>query len=606
MRKRLWTSFAVTLAVWFSGSCGAYGDLQTGGNNNYDRCTTGLTFAPQTPEEDDVVTVVVDEEMVSEAHWTVLGPQGTPIDYSEHQNGKQIEFQASVAGTYTVEVTILRSSGEECRASGTITVRSHSDQQDTLWFRFTPPAGSVVPRQSTPVVVYGATPERRDFALSPGVRTSIRIMDETGQPVPSTVQLGSLAGDPAWQSFYDGQTPVSLTLPPDGTYDVLVVPQDALLPALLETSKRADQLRDANFVVTQGTVVSGTVRDEQGRTLAGATLLASCGGLPSPVVQTLVSGAFAVPVRPGTCSVSVVPPAGLGYVQAILEASQDGPVVSSDATDLVWNLVLTAPPTGTVSMTFSLPDGSPAASALVTVEATDLGQVGQLEEYRGGSSTGDVWPLRGAWAKVVVLDGHGRVVLTDVPHGRYRITIEPQDRAFVSRLSVETSEDATSFQWILPEPVPVSGTVATWDEEGPHPVADAVVEAHLATGTGTVFRTRTNEDGGFSLTLPKGFTYTFVVHPSDESAASWVYEDVPVREAGPLSLGGQDGWVLVPRPLVFTGTVTMPGGPAGTLLQVFRGDWKIPLFETTLEADGQYRVVLPDPDSVPVRQTPSQ
>ncbi len=581
--RRVHTCGLLALAALWSPGCGFDEALSGNGNNNRTLCSVGLTYAPSRPTVGQTVEMTVEASDVLQAEWLIESPSGQALAPEIAANGTRAEFVPQDAGSYHVWVQITQADGSTCRDEAWITVRPPGANRAWYTFVFSIPPDRGPPIQSFREPVSSGTPETKDFVLSEGVPTNLTVVTPDGRPLAATIRILSRTGGPSWEVSYEADEPARVSLDEDDAYDVVVFPRSELYPAALFPQELPAPSDHVELTIPAGVLTTGRIVDGDGRPVVGARVLMTCSGLPSPGVETQVDGSFALAARPGSCQLDVIPPEPT-WPRASLPAGT-GLVISEDATAVDLLVELDAVPSATLDVTVHWPDGSPAAGAAVTLEATALGPVGTVRRQ------GAPLEMKGQFFKAAILDDAGHLSLPALPAGRYSLLVEPTDRRSMATYTLDLSQDATRFAETLPEPVIIEGTLTTATGD---PLPQVRIEARLAAGTGSVFATESSQDGTFRLDLPPGFTYTFVFRPTNEAAAAMVARDLRIETSGPIPLG-TEGLVSLPLPLEIQGTVDVPGGASGTLLRVFGEVPDVPLAETVLRPDGSYRILVPDP-----------
>jgi hypothetical protein len=243
-----------------------------------------------------------------------------------------------------------------------------------------------------------------------------------------------------------------------------------------------------------------------------------------------------------------------------------------------------------------------------------------------------------SFVRTVTVDAKGQFDL-DVLPGTYRVTAVPS-----AQLNTETAGGADSklaavtVPWtIAPSPPDQSGKVielsnalpingAALDASGSTPVVTALVQAvassassnvdvlHQALGEAVIVpraaTARVEADGVFALIADPG-TFDVSVRPLEESGFSWLV--VPGVAVQPASAGANLMSRALPLPVVYRGTVTLPGAAGapksavpGALIRAFvytsagqytsdpaKADAAVQVAETRAGTDGEYRLLIP-------------
>lgn len=309
---------AAALALAALAACGGEGvDPPSDGGPGVDGgldappgCTIGVQFAPAMPVAPAVIVAqadVVGGIGVLDYTWAVrrggLDVPFTTLDVM----GRDIQFEAAVAGVYSVSVNV-----PGCAPMfNELNVGQSGANQRPVRLRFVPPAGVAVPPQERVVTVPGGS----DYSLGvvvldPGVVTPVAVRIPGGAPVAAYLRFTSRATPDAaveaWSSAA-GSAQVRLA---SGHHDVLVVPAGDLAPiAIADWDPASGQL-----VVDASATWSGAVVDAGGAAIAGARVSLTSAGVPSTIATTDAAGHFDVRWRDGVGPerVVVVPPTGRG------------------------------------------------------------------------------------------------------------------------------------------------------------------------------------------------------------------------------------------------------------------------------------------------------
>jgi hypothetical protein len=584
-------------------------------NNNTNNCYLVLDHDPPSPRVGELVSV--DASIYNGTplyyNWTVTDPNGTPVPFSERNNGRTIEFVPGLSGTYNVNVVVDIPGPMSCSPGDTlVTVAAQDADEETFTLVLTPAEINLAPRQQRNLVVLGRTPQSGlQFQLDPGTPVSIEL-EGPGGPTDGYVRLTPVGGNLHMEDFYSTQqTPPEFRLFDMATYDVFVVPDtDSVAPAAMTGLTVTEIQNPDTFVLTRGEPVLGSVTDMNAQGLADARVILRCDDVPSAVGVTMnITGAFALYSRPGTCLVTVVPPDGSRWPELVVPDTLGVEVVSgiSLSLDFTYRDLTFRTLSGTVVDTDGVTGVPDARVSLISQQLTDLADMVITGD---GTPVGPV-AVSGAWRGTVLSDtqagNQGDYQFSSVPAGVYRAVIEPPGGPATVVESIDlTAGDLIGQQLQLTDPVSLHG----WVEGEPgtdgapnEPAADVRVVAVTELGTGSSVETVTDQTGYFELPVVRGAGYTLRFIPGPNAGLSWLVGLQVDVQGSQQVLGPDANNPLLSRGLRLTGQVAGAGSGAGVLMQIFcQGCGHLnPLAETFTDAASSFVLVVPDPGLVDVQ-----
>jgi hypothetical protein len=503
------------------------------------------------------------------------------------------------AGTYTVEATLTGTPA--CTGSTTIAVQQPAGQLATFRLRVTPPAAAGLPAQDLDRQITGGTPSGGNvLALSDGIRVPLDVRGAAdGQPLGAYVRLT----DDATGAVVEGRTAASggtaAMRVPAGRYDVLVVPDGDLAPALMP-SQSAALLAEAPVLMDEGTPVTGTVVDATGAGLPGASVVLRAGALPSTRATSDATGAFALRARAGTFGVAVALPVGGGTLEVDLPESAGVTVAPGAATDL--HIQMAALPAAQANVQLTARDAASLGpgTRVVLDTAAPLAAAGWLSSAPGGAPQAMAGQVRVTTAP----DAAGLVVVDGLPRATYRMTTYPADAGTSDALTVaavDLGAGPTSIALaskvmvrgrLLPEAAAAGARVLAVDDDG----LPAAVAADAGAG------------GLYALPVSPERRYTLRALPRPEQAlARAIFPPVEVADTD-LDLDARS----MPPGLLYAGKLVDPSivGVGGALVQAFCAavpsslagacaDPTTPVAEAVTTSDGSFVLMLPDPGVAP-------
>ncbi len=575
----------------------ASGMVTDAGGGNGSRCEGGqIRFVPPSPVEGDLVKaeLVVDGTLLS-VRWAVTGPDGHSVSFFPRDEDRAVEFLADASGQYVVEASLETDKGF-CEASGTVAVHRDDAKRELYRFVFTPADPSSFPRQETIVTVFQDSPiSDMTFSLESGVLVHLAVSGPSG-PLAAYVRLVPAGGELLLEGFYEPSgAPLEFRLDPDAAYDVFVVPQSPTVAPMVFRNQSTVFLAAQDpydLALDAGRTVVGQVVDDGMQGIYGVGVTMSCGDRPSSLSQTDLTGRFALAARAGSCGLAVLPPAETGLPAAMLSSSAGLWLLQSGELDVLVRYAGIS--FGSVDVTVSYPDGTPAENANLIVTSQDASMVAEVSATVDGEEQG-TWSATGLWRVTAVTDSQGMAHVGPGPSGPISILVEPARREYTSKLSVQLPlSDATSVDLSLSEPVEVHGRV--FDAvDGERDMSSVVVKAVLREGTGATLSATCAPDGSFLLAVPFGVAFDLVMEPGrDMELVGRRIRGLVMEESGPVP-GFPDG-VPLERGLTVSGQV-LGTNTGGALVQVFCSTCgeQDPVAETVVGSDGRLTVVVPNP-----------
>lgn len=527
-------------------------------------------------------------------------------------DGLLIELPLETPGRYLIDATAV--AGELKCAGGAIAfARQAGTKIGHFRVRATPPPSLGLPVQELPLQVRSGVPLVQPLVLQRGVTVDVRPQDDAGlRYINAYVRISQ----PGSRLLIEGHTqrgPVMALLLSPLAYDLLIIPDDTVAPLLL-TGRTPAALNVLSQRLPRGHEVAGLVTTATGAPVRDARVILRAGPLTSTVGVSDTTGAFDLRVREGTFSLMVAPPPGSGLPEAHVlgpapsgapsasPSSMPGAGLTFPATlgrarvEVQWKAVAKV----RLGLQVRGPGsaGSPAGLARVRVELDP--PLPQVATVRFTATDGRVvtQAAQGQLRATVTADSAGRVELPALPAGRYRVTAAPADGQ--SGAATTTWVDATrdtDVPLTLVERITVPGLLLPAGETaGVRVVAlDTGADLPRPLATATV-----GPDGKYAFELEPRRGYLFLAEPPPTSRyARQVFHRV---DAVDLTTTGPER--TLPRGLAYGGTVQADGRPRvpGVGLQIFCEptmpdclDPTRPLVEGTSDAEGNFRLVLPDP-----------
>jgi hypothetical protein len=524
--------------------------------------------------------------------WTITRPDAAPAVVSPlDASNATIDIKTDVVGDYDIVPTLVV--GPKCFLSS-FSVPVASPSNPSFVFRATPPTASLLPTRE--LIVAAAEIADVDHtvdlgAVSAGSAMSFTPLDARHVPLPSYVRVTSLA-----QSFdveaYTGQGPLVANLPPELSYDVLVVPDGPWAPLLVSGPLSKVSSPDA-LVVSAGIAVKGEAKDANNTPIAGVRVLLREGMRPSTLGVTAADGKFSLLTRGGTLSAVISPPPGSGLSEARVAANA-GFVLPADAANVTLRMQWAMVPAGTLKVTAHAPDGSPLSGARVRAESSEeIPSVGTLHVELRDPPVIDVGAAGSARADAVT-DANGVADLGRLPAGPYRVTVAPPSGGALAVTSADVSVVQAGVAAVVDVKalVPLSGTLEGVDTVGGWTIT-AIDHGPLAPSASPQVTTH----GDYKLMVSPGRPYELVV---DTLAGG--HTRTFVLTTGAMAPATETSGT-VPGPLTWNGTITSGAHPiAGALVEVFCVgssspkclDPSVSVAQGVSRADGKVTLLVPD------------
>jgi len=558
--------------------------------------------------------------------WQATRDGPTPVPaLSGTQDPATAAFSLPSAGNYSFTVTDKTGACSDTVQNAVASMTACSDCGRTLNLRFAPPPSANIPVQSVYYRLTGSAPFAQNFLpISSGV--AVQVSPSVGTTrVPSYVRINSSGGDLVADGLSDPQAGGFATRLLDqgvGTllkYDVLVVPLDgssngltvgATAPQLF-TNLTPANINTAAFSLGGGFAVAGTVT---GATLTSAGPIADvrvmltnqnpAAAAPSKLIfssvgQSDAQGNYLLHAQPGTYWVSLSPPVGSVWPEALAPLSV---TLSGDTTmDFKWNAVTTS----TLSLMVLDAAGNPSAQTRVRLTSAQSLPVGTLTfGSSGGASTTQtangnvqvesITSTTGVATFANLPDGTSYdALLVPAALGPYSATTTlslnlpaggaptlPASLLAQGRITgqLTAGTGSTTLDWTQVE-------VIAYDRSNDSPEVPLAVVA--------------NTDGTFSMGVSPGRSYVLMVVPDASTGLARTFVG-----PGPIQATEFSFTQNVQSAMTWSSTV-MDGaqnGLAETAMQVFCiAGWPycvdptLPLAETTSGDGGAFQLALPDP-----------
>jgi hypothetical protein len=588
---------------------GANGNGNNSNHNGGDAgvgCNAALSHDPPNPRLGQRVSVNLDMLRGSPLtiNWEILDPDGLGVTLTLRNDDYTAEFVAEKSGTYSATVSVASDVGH-CDANDSVNVSPPNAATENVIVMLTPADLSLAPRQRKTLEIVGHTP-RTDlqFNLEQGLLASVALEGPDG-PMAGYVRITPSGSTLHHEGYYSPQSnPIQFRLLGTAIHDVLVVPDtETVAPAAISGLSVTEIQNAATFQFDRGVAVQGTVLDPNATGLTDARVVLRCDDVPSGVgVASMITGAFSLYARPGTCTVALVPPEGSQWPE--LTVPDTGGVTVTEGVPLSLDFAFRDLTFRTFSGRVLSSDGStPVPDARITLLSESLADPGELTITSDGSPVGPD-PVTGRFRQTQHSQADGSFAYASVPSGIYTALVEPpSDRPSILKAIDLTTGDLIDHSLQLAQPVRLFGTVEGEPEEagGPVvPVSDARVVAVTDLGTGSSIETVTDQGGNFQLLVTDGATYTIRFVPDAQSGFASLpgFAVEVLGVAGEMRLldpGGDNPLLL--RGLELSGTVLGEGSGAGVLVQVFcqACGHNLPVAETFTDAARAFTLSVPDP-----------
>ncbi|HEX9100890.1 MAG TPA: hypothetical protein VF997_01735, partial [Polyangia bacterium] len=505
-----------------------------------------------------------------------LGRVGDPTSVTPtatDSSGLRVQYDVTAPGTWTFVVTF--DSGP-CQGRDSITLGNPLGVQELYRFRALPPETLGFPLTDSAVTITGGTPLMRDLILDAGTAVS-GILRAGGVAAAGEVRLIAADGpDAVGLAGADGS--FALAVQAAGDYTPLLIPRSATVAPHLGASAKGAAFVGASFDIPGGVAVGGSVVDGAAAAIAGARVVLRAGALPSGPGLTGTSGAFTLFAEPGTYALSF---GADDWPQGALA----GVVVPAGGTSVA--IAYTTPRVAVGGSVVADDGTTPVAGARVTVTSRPLGTVANVA-IGGGAAM----PAAGRVARVVTSDASGALPAMQLPPGTYDLIVEPP-RPSVDGLTAITEVLAGAASWTLrlDKPVPLAVTVRAPDGSA---VASARLTAIETVGLGAAPSGLTDAAGHYTFAVDKGAPLELLVEPAAADKLAGARLSLPAN-AGSVQVALGPG-------LLVSGVVRSPAGTAQPGVRVEALCWSCgsttPLATSISDANGTYRIYLPDPGNV--------
>ena len=526
-------------------------------------------------------------------------------------------FRLANPGSYTFSVT---DGSGACSASVTANAflaNACPECDRSAIVRAAPSPSTNIPVQTGAVMLLGASPfAQNNIILARGV--SVSVAPSVGSNVVvSYVRILNTLGTVVADGLADQRSAFTsrlLAVNSSGDvsrYNILVVPVDGsdggtinatapqlfpqLTPAAVNTT--AFRLMDGVMVTGQATAWDGSAvadarvvlgnRDPKDKGPSSDLLFSSVG-------RSNAQGSYQLQAQTGNYWVTATPPADSGLTEAVSASSL--PVSAGLKLDMQWD----APSTMALTLNVADAQGNPLAGAQVTLSTAQARKVGTIRV------TGLSVDANGSVRSEGTTSSAGSVTFDRIPSNTtYQVIIQPQPEgpfASTTTTTVVVASTATTRSIAARAAAQLSGvlipastlpldwsqvTIAAYDKSD-----DATDAPRFANASA---------DGHFSLSVTPDRPYVLLAIPPLDSGYARTFvglgpltaTEFPISQTLPLSMDWQ-AQVLDET----------QNGVGSTAMQVFCGatwpaciDPNIPLAETTSEADGTFRLPLPDPST---------
>ncbi len=512
-------------------------------------------------------------------------------------NPALVEFDLLEVGNYEITARVSQS----CFSTVPASVVVPSTRTASFWVRVTPPPTMAAPLKETVLNVTTGSPARLDLPLDSASLVEIDPHTIVGFAITSYISVTSPQSTVFLEGFNDGGA-FKVALAPTLKYRMLLVPQSGTIAPMLLPERYPGDFTSFTFELDAGTAIKGQLVGPDGPVIGGRVLL-QADALRSTVGTTNARGEFNLRARAGIFKAVILPPVGSGLPQAEVPDA-----ISIDGTGTPADVRFSYRALATSSLDLSVRTAAnefPAAPVRVRLvsEASALPDVGTW------SDDGTTQPARGTVRIEAITDANGVLSLTKIPKAAYVVTLVPGDDGVVdavttTRLDLTSGPVARNVR--LARKVLVAGrlTSASGGAAGVTVVALAT-ESDVA---GSFLTTTTAADGRYEMRFDPGRSYRMFAEPNSTLA-------LPRTPLGGISPTGD--LVLtdrtLPRALTVSGSVSADGSfVVGAVVQVFclesasrdcvevgapSIDRVRPLAEAITDANGAYRLLLPDPGS---------
>jgi hypothetical protein len=532
--------------------------------------------------------------------WEVMRDQSAPVATTAVDGADVVELPLAAPGAYYIRAE----AAPGCETTVAATASAASDRILNFWVRVTPPRALDLPSQDINVFVGGRYQPVKTIALERGQTVRIDPHDRNNIAIGSYIRVTSPQSTVRFEGHnQDTSTGFTPALLPMLSYDVLVVPDGAVAPALIR-GLRLTELVPSLFTLDAGFPVAGEVRSGggTGTPVQGARVLLRQGRLPSTIGVGDANGRFELRARAGTWSAVVLPPADSTLPEAHIE---NGMVVVAPASlRFQWKAL----PSGRLDVVVVEPGGQPTIRRVRVRIESEAGQLPDVGTFQ--TNLGDAFVASGFLRREAYTEAGGIASFNSVPAGRYRVFAIPGAEAVdvaLTAASVTMPGGQASPRITLARPVPVIGKLT------PPAMTAGLRVVALDTednAPGESVTTTVDEAGQFTLLLAPGRNYRLQVEPAQE-------RKVPRLFLGPVTANAATTLpeVAVTAGVTFVGSVTIEQSQVpGAVVQVYctglppdcvdptapQTDAARPVGETVTGTDGRFQVHLPDPATWPL------
>lgn len=574
--------------------CGAddFGQsVDAGGfNDATSSCHGGITFDPDQPEASDLAPIRATVNLqnafgVLTYQWSVLHDSVPVTVQQEASDNSQVSFFAPDPGVY--DVIVQTDAPYDCTYLNTsLTVAAAGANNKIFRLRAVPPSGVDVPPQEQVIQVKGGGDIARDIQLESGLNPDgiVHSGSLAGPPVAAYLKFIPISAPLAFTELFTGASGQYSTHLLGVTHDVLVIPSDSsLAPTKLQWTPGGAE----DFVVTGGTVVSGTVVNPAGTPLAGATVQLTSNGVPSTIGITQANGSFNLRADyPAgsqiTVKVTPLSTSGLPRLEATGAFTLAQPLQIAYSSSLaVCDLANTSVKRSAVAQ----------AGAKVTV-------VGTLAANGGTVTFGAAANAVGTVRVAATTDATGKLPSLRVPRAANLVAVSqlgPSDFAL-------DSLDTSTCSGLAIDAPPLDPAAGVAKDALTNPLGGVRVQATptgpLAIAGAPPIEATTAANGAFSLSLAA--TGHYDVRFVDPLARAARLELLDVTSSGVPATATLPAALRMSGGVYVSGSVQSLSGTAVQLLcaQCSGVDATRPVAESAADGFGNYQLAVPDPGTM--------
>lgn len=587
MMKRL---LVITLLAGCAGSL----DGQQNGDANTPSdamppCDFSILFDPAMPTADPLAQIRAQATLVGAPGvytytWNVSHGGTVPFTY-EASDYSQIGFVAPTPGGYVVTVDISGGAQTTCNhASSTIYVGDPNANNSVYRLR-TVASPQAAPPQEQVIQIPGGADYPRNIPLDPGLSRSGMV--KSGSAGVSAYMKFTPVGAPnAFIETFASATNGSYTVRVmGGDYNVLVIPASTSLAPKLFPWQAGGSVAD--FIVTSGTLVNGTVKNPAGNGFGGAKVQLFAGGVPSTLATTAADGSFSVHTDfPASTmiTVEVTPPAATGLPRM----SATGMFDTGQQVQVTYASTLATCDIG----------GDPVKRGGVNQANAKVTVVGTLATTPGTVTTGTTTiNATGTVRIATVANGSGQLPSTLVPRSS---TLSAVVQLAATDFAVDPIDTSACAAQTIDALAPITRTGTTSNVSGA--LGGVRIEAmpigSLALADAQPIVATSDSGGAFSIDLAAGGRYNVRFTDPLARAAPLVVLDI-----APASVPGAP---TLPKALMMSGKVTISANPnpvIGASIQLLCAtctgiEATRPISQTATDAQSNYRLAVPDPGTL--------